>query len=61
MTSSIDGKVFKRQVTLHGIQRPVNIYIDGESKVIRFQEKGCRTAYSIPIKTVFLMAVKSGL
>jgi hypothetical protein len=52
------AKAVRREVDLYGVG-PVVVEIDPVSKCFILHEKGCRTRYHIPIKTVFLMAIRT--
>ncbi len=56
--TKLASKVVRREIDLRpAILRPVIIEIDGDSKVIRIREKGCREPHTIPILTVFKLAI----
>jgi hypothetical protein len=51
-------KPIKREVAVPRM-RPVIIEIDPETAKLIFREKGCRTAYSLPIATAYMMAIRT--
>jgi hypothetical protein len=51
-------RTIRREVAVPRM-RPIIIEIDPETAKLIFREKGCRTAYSLPIATAYMMAIRT--
>ena len=46
-----------RTVEFHGVKRPVIVTMDPMTQRFTFREKGCRAAYSYPMRSVMIAAI----
>lgn len=58
--TKLNGKSITREMKVPGIPRPLVVELDDRTQVVRMWEKGCRTRYYLPAKTIYALMIQQG-